>query len=75
MTEHKYRVVIKSLREPDGRCEAPRVVVDSGLSLTSAASLLKRFPKLRWTERRPGVLTLDHISLVVERDPGPKEER
>lgn len=67
-SDQKYRVVIKDLREPDGRRKASRVVISDGLSQADSQALLKRFPKLKWSERRPGILTIDHIALVIELD-------
>jgi len=62
----RYRVVIKSLRDPPGSDN--RVVVNSDLSQAEANSVQKRFAKLKWDERRPGVMTIDHVALCVEPD-------
>lgn len=62
----RYRVVIKDLRKPAGPDN--RVKIGGDLSRTEAAATQKRFAKLKWDERRPGVLTIDHIALCVEPD-------
>ena len=58
----KYRLVIKDLNTDD------RVVVKSDQYLNDARVIQRRFTKLKWEERRPGVFTIDHIVLIVEPD-------
>lgn len=63
----KYRLVIKDLRQPTG--EQHVVVVGDSMGLEEADQMQKRFAKLKWNHRRPGILTIDHVALVVEQMP------
>lgn len=66
MKNVKYRLVIKDLRKPAGADNCVKVVGDT--SKRAAEIAQERFTKLRWDQRRPGVLTIDHIALCVEID-------
>lgn len=55
-------VYIRDLREPE---DGPRIVVADNLSLTEARTIQNRFMRLKWTERRPDVYTIDHLALCV----------
>lgn len=57
----KYRVVIKSLRHPH-----QRVVVTEQNTRANAETVLHRFRKLKWEERRPGVFSIGDVILVIE---------
>jgi hypothetical protein len=58
----KYEVVLKDLRQPD----SPVLVVASALTtLRGAESIGANFRRAKWSERRPGVYTIDHLALCV----------
>ena len=69
MTNSKQRLVIRDLREPTET--GPRVIVHNNLSMTEADQMLRRFTKLKWTQRRDRVWTIDHVALLIEFDDGP----
>jgi hypothetical protein len=66
----RHRLVIKDLRKPAGEIG---IEVGANLSQKDALDMQRRFIKLKWDERRPGVYTIDHVALVVEPDYERKE--
>jgi len=61
----KFKVVLRDLKNPR---DGPQIEIGNNLSKTEAERLQKRFAKLDWEERRPGIMTIDTIALIVEID-------